>query len=154
MPRAFALGAALALPLLALLAVPEAVADEPLDFGHVFDDAPLPVTTPRSGETFSDAVLTFHVTGENPYSGDANAIAAGKPLYDRHCQACHMPDGRGRMGPSLIDDTYQYPRSATDKGFFEVIYGGAAGAMQGFGRRVDQDDLLKIMAYVETLRPD
>jgi len=153
MPRALALGAAVLVPLLGLPTAP-AGADEPLHFGHVFDDAPLDVTTPRSGETFTEAVRTFHATGLNPYAGDADAIAAGKPLYDRHCQACHMPDGRGRMGPSLIDDTYQYPRSATDKGFFEVIYGGAAGAMQGFARRVDQDDLLKIMAYVETLRPD
>jgi cytochrome c-L len=151
MPRALALGAAVLVPLLCLPTAPTD-ADEPLHFGHVFDDAPLDVTTPRSGETFTEAVQTFHRTGENPYSADADAVAAGKPLYDRHCQACHMPDGRGRMGPSLIDDTYQYPRSATDKGFFEILYGGAAGAMQGFGRRVDQDDLLRIMAYVETLR--
>jgi cytochrome c-L len=153
MPRAFVLAAALVLPVLALLAV-TASADEPLTFGHVFDDAPLDVTTPRSGETFTAAVETFHVTGENPYSGDAEAIAAGKRLYDRHCQACHLPDGSGRMGPALIDDTYQYPRTATDKGFFEVLYGGAAGAMQAFGRRADQDDLLRIMAYVETLKAD
>ena len=85
---------------------------------------------------------------------EAAAVAAVKPLYTRHCQACHLPGGRGRMGPSLIDSDYRYPRTATDKGFFEVLYGGAAGAMQAFGHRVDQDDLLKIMAYVETLRPD
>lgn len=150
MPRVSALGAALAMPLLALLASP-ASPSEPLTFGHVFDDAPLDVTTPRSGETFTAAVEAFHVTGENPYSGDAEAIAAGKRLYDRHCQACHLPDGSGRMGPALIDDDYRYPRVATDKGFFEVLYGGAAGAMQTFGRRLDQDELLQIMAYVETL---
>jgi cytochrome c-L len=153
MPRAFVLAAALALPVLALLAV-TASADEPLTFGHVFDDAPLNVSAPRSGETFTAAVETFHLTGENPHSGDAAAIAAGKSLYNRHCQACHLPDGSGRMGPALIDDDYRYPRVATDKGFFEVIYGGAAGAMQAFGRRLDQDELLQIMAYVETLRPD
>jgi cytochrome c-L len=35
---------------------------------------------------------------------------------------------------------------------FEIIYGGAAGAMQPFGKRMDQDDILRIMAFVETLR--
>lgn len=139
---------------LALQAQATAVADEPLAFGHIFDNAPLDVTTPRRGETFTAAVEQFHVTGENPYSGDEAAAAAGRPLYARWCQACHMPDGSGRMGPSLIDGTYAHERVATDKGFFEVLYGGAAGAMQSFASRIDQDDLLKIMAYVETLKPD
>ncbi len=58
----------------------------------------------------------------------------------------------GRLGPSLIDDTWRYPRTGTDRGMFEVIYAGAAGAMQAFGRRMDQDDILRVMAYIETLR--
>ncbi len=94
----------------------------------------------------------FHVTGENPYRGDEAAIADGQRLYDRWCQACHLRDGAGRIGPPLNDDEYRYERVATDKGEFEVIYGGAAGAMQAFGVRMPQDDILKIMAYVETLK--
>jgi len=36
---------------------------------------------------------------------------------------------------------------------FEVIYAGAAGAMQSFFRRgVKQDDILKMIAYVRTLK--
>jgi cytochrome c-L len=62
-----------------------------------------------------------------------------------------MPDGSGRMGPSLIDDTLKYERVATAHGEFEVIYGGAAGAMQAMGQRFTQDEILKIMAFVETL---
>ena len=59
--------------------------------------------------------------------------------------------GEGRIGPSLIDETVKYERVATEHGEFEVIYGGATGAMQPMGRRFDQDQILKIMAYVETL---
>ncbi len=143
----------LAAPLVAVLAV-SAPAQDTLTFRHVFDNSPLAVATPRAGETFSDAVQVFHATGENPYRGDAAAAAAGKRLYARWCQACHMPDGSGRIGPSLIDGTYRYDRVATDKGFFEVTYGGAAGAMQSFAGRIDQDDLLKLMAYVATLKRD
>jgi hypothetical protein len=35
---------------------------------------------------------------------------------------------------------------------FEIIYGGAAGAMQAFGDRMDQDEILRLMAFTETLR--
>jgi cytochrome c-L len=56
------------------------------------------------------------------------------------------------MGPNLIDDEFHYPRVNTDQGMFEVIYGGAAGAMQAFGQRIDQDEILKITAFVDSLR--
>jgi cytochrome c-L len=126
----------------------------PLDFTHVLDDSPLDVLTPRPDEVFTEAVAEFHVTGSNPYSGEAEAIAEGRQHYNRWCQACHMPDGSGRMGPSLIDDTFRHERAATDKGFFEIVYGGAAGAMQTFGDRLTQDDILRMMAYVESLGAD
>lgn len=31
----------------------------------------------------------------NPYEGQADAVAAGKKLYLRHCAECHGRDGRG-----------------------------------------------------------
>jgi cytochrome c oxidase cbb3-type subunit 3 len=40
-----------------------------------------------------------------------SALAIGKPIYDRDCAACHMPDGRGdhRRGvPDLTDGDYLY----------------------------------------------
>ena len=33
---------------------------------------------------------------QNPYEGQADAIAAGKKLYRRHCAECHANDARGR----------------------------------------------------------
>jgi cytochrome c-L len=36
---------------------------------------------------------------------------------------------------------------------FEIIYGGASGAMQSFARRgLTQDQILRIMAYVRSLK--
>jgi cytochrome c-L len=125
---------------------------EPLEFTHVLDDSPLDVLTPRDGEEFTEAVEDFHVTGENSYSSDPEAVAEGRQIYARWCQACHMPDGSGRIGPPLNDENVRHPRAATDKGQFEIIYGGAAGAMQAFGIRLDQDEILKVMAFLETLR--
>ena len=121
------------------------------NFTSVIDDGPLDVK-PLSGEELSPAVEKFYATGENPYNGDASALAEGKTLYAANCQACHLPDGSGQIGPSLIGDTHHYPRFTTDKGLFEIIYGGAAGAMQPFGKRLKQDEILKIMAHVRTLK--
>jgi len=118
-------------------------------FVHVLTGMPLPQLMPD--EEITPAVEEFHCSGENPYSGDEQAIAEGKGLYNPLCAGCHMPDGSGRMGPSLIDSTLKHERVTTAHGEFEVIYGGAAGAMQPMGRRFTQDEILKIMAFVETL---
>ena len=104
------------------------------------------------GETVTESVQKFYDTGEDPYKGDAQALADGKELYETFCQACHLPDGSGRIGPSLIGDTHHYPRFTTDKGMFEIVYGGATGAMQPFGKRLTQDQILRVMAYVRSLR--
>jgi cytochrome c-L len=106
----------------------------------------------RPAQEITPAVERFHATGINPYAGDPQAVAAGKQIYARWCQACHMPDGSGRIGPNLNDSRWQYPRTATDHGRFEIIYAGGAGAMQAFGDRLDQDEILKLMAFVDTLQ--
>lgn len=124
---------------------------EPMEFTHVLSGDPLPHYKPD--EEITPAVNTFHCTGENTYIGDEEATAQGKKDF-RICGSCHNPDGTGRIGPSLVDDNYKYPRVAEQHGEFEVAYGGAAGAMQPMGRRFTQDQLLKIMAYIETLKSE
>jgi len=121
-------------------------------FRHPLDDLPIEVK-PLPNEQETEAVKEFHATGENRYRTSAEAVAEGKELYERHCQSCHLPDGSGRLGPSLVTDDWKYKRVATDVGMFEVIYAGAAGAMQSFFRRgVTQDETLKMIAYVRTLK--
>jgi cytochrome c-L len=121
-------------------------------FKHPLDDSPLEVKL-LPGEKETDTVKEFHATGQIRYYGDATALGDGKELYERHCQSCHLPDGSGRLGPSLITDDWKYKRVATDVGMFEVIYAGAAGAMQSFFRRgLTQDETLKIIAYTRALK--
>lgn len=129
----------------------EAPDGEPLEFTHVLDDSPLDVHTPREGEEFTEAVEEFHVTGENPYAGHEEAIAEGQTIYTGSCRACHGVEGRGGMGPPLNDEDVRRERAATDKGMFEIIYGGSAGAMQPFGDRLNQDEILRVMAYIDSL---
>jgi cytochrome c-L len=120
-------------------------------FTNALDDSPLEIKL-LPDEKITEGVQKFYDTGENPYKGDAQALAEGKELYETYCQACHLPDGSGRIGPSLIADTHHYPRFTTDKGIFEIVYGGAAGAMQPFGKRLTQDQILHITAYVRSLK--
>ena len=120
---------------------------------HVLDNRPIELTF-RPDQTITPAVETFHASGENPYKGDEAAITAGKQLFMKWCQSCHLTDGSGRIGPNLTDDRWHYPRMATDRGKFEIIYAGGAGAMQAFGRRLDQDAILKVIAYLDTLSQD
>lgn len=124
-----------------------------ITFRHALDNAPLEVPT-GPDEELSPAVSEFHETGENPYIDDETAIAEGEELYKKLCQACHMPDGTGRIGPNLVDDQWKYERAGTAVGRFEVIYGGAAGAMQAFSKRMSQDEILKAMAFIDSLRQE
>jgi cytochrome c-L len=124
-------------------------ASDVITFHHVLDGSPLDVSA-KPGEAFSEAVIKFHKTGQNPYNVDSEALGEGKDLYTSICQTCHMPDGSGRIGPSLVDRRHQYPQIASDIGLFEVVFGGAGGAMQPFSKRLSQDQILKVIAYVRT----
>ena len=130
---------------------PEKNADGTVVFRHVLDNSPIAFEY-RKDQEITPQVAEFHKTGENPYRGDEEAMAEGKKLYAKLCQACHLKDGTGRIGPNLTDTEWRYERVATDVGKFEIIYAGGAGAMQPFGRRIDQDDILKAMAYLDTFQ--
>ena len=130
---------------------PAAAPGAGVTFLHPMDNTPLQLDLLPS-QQITSAVHEFRASKTNPYRGNAAAIAQGKPLYDQWCQACHLPDATGRIGPNLVDGEYRYPRANTDIGEFEIIYAGGTGAMQAFGDRVTQDDILKIMAYVQSLK--
>jgi cytochrome c-L len=125
---------------------------EQIVFHNIVDNSPLDVT-PKPGERETPAVKKFKRTGRNPYDGQARAIRDGRRLYAARCQGCHLSSGKGRIGASLITDQPDYPQMKTDVGLFEIIYGGATGAMQPFALQgLRQDSILKVMAYVRTLR--
>jgi cytochrome c-L len=138
---------ALAFVLLVAVSQPTHAQDE-VQLRDPLKDQPLEVPQ----QDVSAAVAQFHETGENPYAGDEQAIAEGQKLYARWCQACHLPDGTGRIGPSLVDDRSNYERTNTDVGMFEIIYAGGAGAMQAFGQRLSQDEILQLIAFVDSLQ--
>jgi cytochrome c-L len=123
-----------------------------VQFRNALDDSPIDAK-PVKGEVFPDAVNKFHETGVNPYDGNAEVISATKEIFEEKCAACHNSDGTGRIGPSLIDDDYANKRANTDVGMFEIIHSGASGAMRSFADRgMTQDEMLKLIAYVHSLK--
>lgn len=122
-----------------------------VEFKHIVFDTPLKVPLP---EDATAAVKQFHRSGEDPYVGDDQAVAQGQQLFQQWCMSCHGPKATGGMGPSLVDEEALYPDTKTPLGLFETVYGGALGAMQPFGQRIPQDDILKIIAYIEKLRSE
>lgn len=122
-----------------------------VEFRNALDDSPIDLT-PNAGEVITDAVKTFYQTGEDPYVGNADAIAKGKELFNANCQSCHEADGSGGMCPALIGDVHVNTRAGTDVGKFEIIHSGAAGAMKAFSKRgVAQDQILQLIAYIHEL---
>jgi cytochrome c-L len=121
------------------------------DFKSPLDNSPM--TFPlHDGEVETAAVKNFKATGVNEYRGNPEAIVEGERLYSENCIICHGADATGRMGPTLVGEDLVYPQAMTDPGMFSIVYGGASGAMQSFFRRgMEQDQMLKIIAYVRTL---
>ena len=142
----------------ALALVPLAVAGagplwgSSIAFRSAIDNTPLDLKL-RPGDVLTEGMKKFYATGQNPYRGQAEALARGKDLFSEFCQMCHMPDGSGRIGPSLIDEVYINPRANSDVGKFEILMDGAFGAMRSLYDRMSQDEMLKVLAFVVTLKP-
>jgi cytochrome c-L len=135
-----------------MLVASVARASELSDFKHPLDNSPLEFKLlPNEVET--PAVKKFKETGVNDYRDDAAAIAEGKRLYTTHCVICHGVDVKGtRMGPTLLGPDRVYKQAQSDPGMFSIIYAGATGVMQSFNRRrMPQDQMLRIIAYVRSL---
>ena len=85
----------------------------------------------------------------NPYRGDAEAIAAGEVVYTSTCVACHLPNGVGLVGPSLVDPYWKYGDS--DAALFETIAKGRPAGMPPWGAQLGNEKIWQVLAYIETL---
>lgn len=127
--------------------------EEPVVFRHVLGNDPI-VFDMMPDQEITEAVREFHQSARNPYIGQESAVQQGKEIYSEICQSCHLPSGKGGMGPSLVDDQWAHQQHTGQKGMFEITYAGGAGAMQAFGDRYSQDEILKVLAYIEKLRSE
>ena len=83
--------------------------------------------------------------------GDEKKMLAGRTMFKANCATCHAPDGGGRTGPNLTDDSYINVR--TPKDLHRVIKGGViAKGMPAWEKRYSEPQLVLLSAYVAGLR--
>jgi mono/diheme cytochrome c family protein len=97
---------------------------------------------------------------KNPVAGDAKAVEAGKVLFEKRCQRCHGPGGKGD-GPDADPDAMQdmdltNPRRAARNSdgvvFYKAWNGRAKPKMPAVKEELSRDQLWQIVSYVQTLR--
>lgn len=87
---------------------------------------------------------------KNPYTGNADMIAAGKQIWFKmSCYGCHGTMGGGGMGPNLTDAEWRY--GGDDTSVFTTIKWGRSGGMPAWGTKLSDDEIYKVMAYVRSL---
>ena len=84
-------------------------------------------------------------------SHDEKKMLAGRNMFKANCGACHAPDGGGKTGPNLTDDSYIKVREPKD--IFKVVRDGVVSkGMPEWKRRFSEPQLVLLAAYVASLR--
>jgi cytochrome c oxidase cbb3-type subunit 3 len=95
------------------------------------------------------AAVVASLPTANPFRGDAAALAEGKEVFTTICMACHLADGSGLVGPSLVDPYWKYGDS--DEALFETVSKGRPLGMPPWGTQLGNDKIWKVLSYMETL---
>lgn len=87
---------------------------------------------------------------DNPYAGNAWAIAQGQRLFDWfNCSGCHGGYGGGAIGPALNDKVWVYGGEPAQ--IFDSIARGRPNGMPAWGARIPRDQIWQLVAYVRSL---
>ena len=118
-----------------------------ITFRNAITGETLDLSVAKSGGN-TEVFNQFKETGKNPYNTNEEAIKKGHDLYMTACSGCHGHEAEGKLGPGLADDYWTYPANATDKGLFELLFGGATGMMGPQYVNLSTDEMLQIMAHI------
>jgi cytochrome c oxidase cbb3-type subunit III len=85
---------------------------------------------------------------DNPFAGQAEAIAQGKQLFTKmNCAGCHNYDGSGGEGPALADRYWRYGGTPVD--IFKSIYEGRPQGMPAWGQALPPQDIWKLVTFIQ-----
>ena len=80
---------------------------------------------------------------ENPFAGDAAALAEGEALYAKHCAICHGAERDGGIGPELEAGSFD------DDELFDTISGGVTDAGMPSFSKLGADRLWKLVTFLQ-----
>ncbi len=86
---------------------------------------------------------------KNPFSGRAQAVAAGRKLYSQACVACHGADAHGDRGPSLVSGNLKHGNA--DGEIFLTIRSGVRGTQMPAFSFFTTDQTWQIISYLRSL---
>ena len=86
---------------------------------------------------------------QNPFEGDAAAVAQGKALFSSmNCVYCHGAGGSGLIGPPLDGHGWRYGGAPAQ--LFNSIHDGRPQGMPAWGDKLPDPSIWQIVAYLET----
>jgi mono/diheme cytochrome c family protein len=108
-------------------------------------------TAPRKGGNPEAA------KAKNPVAAGADSIAAGKRTYLRMCGKCHGPEGKGdgeaAVGAQPADLTgAKLDYGSSDGEIYFAIHDGTSKDMEGYGERLQPNDIWNVVNYLKSLR--
>ncbi|MDX1958507.1 MAG: cbb3-type cytochrome c oxidase N-terminal domain-containing protein [Leptospiraceae bacterium] len=96
--------------------------------------------------------------GSNPLRDNKDAIEAGKKNFMTVCVACHGPEGKGLVGPNLMDA--EWIHGSSDVTVYEVISKGLGPEKVKLNRgimpahsQLGSDKIYEIMAWISANNP-
>ena len=87
---------------------------------------------------------------KNPFAGLANAIEAGRKIYDGACQGCHGNEARGSdRAPALTGASLKH--GGADGEIFQNIRAGIRGTAMTAFAQLSADQIWQVVSYIRSL---
>jgi len=99
----------------------------------------------RQAAIGSHALPTAGRTLLDPHQVTPTLVKEGSTLFLNNCAHCHGNDAHGDEGPDL------HGLDVSDRRIATVVMRGIHGEMPSFSKKLKQDDVLKLIAYLRTL---
>jgi mono/diheme cytochrome c family protein len=109
-----------------------------------------PATPPKKGGNPEAAKI------RNPVVASPGSLSAGKKSYQRLCEKCHGPEGKGdgtaatgAQPPDLTDAQWDF--GSSDGEMFAVIHDGTSKDMEGYKDRMSDAEIWNVVNYIKSL---
>jgi mono/diheme cytochrome c family protein len=86
---------------------------------------------------------------KNPFEGDAQAVAGGAKLFERHCAECHGADGGGsKKAPSLLQQEVQQASPGT---LFWILTNGVVRQGMPVWSKLPEQQRWQLVTFLRSL---